>query len=45
MYEGDTVVELAREGLENFVQAQKKFLHVVAEETSHSDRAAGSLHQ
>ncbi len=33
-YEGDTVVELAREGLENFVQAQKKFLHVVAEETS-----------
>jgi hypothetical protein len=34
-YEGDTVVELAREGLENFVQAQKKFLHVVAEETSH----------
>ena len=33
-YEGDTVVELAREGLENFVQAQKKFLHVVSEETS-----------
>jgi hypothetical protein len=33
-YEGDTVIELAREGLENFVQAQKKFLHVVAEETS-----------
>lgn len=35
VYEGDTVVELAREGLENFVQAQKKFLHVIAEETSH----------
>jgi len=33
-YEGDTVVELAREALENFVQAQKKFLHVVSEETS-----------
>lgn len=33
-YEGDTVVELAREGLEQFVQAQKKFLHVIAEETS-----------
>jgi hypothetical protein len=34
MYEGDTVVELAREGLETFVQAQKKFLHVVSEEMS-----------
>jgi hypothetical protein len=34
MYEGDSVVDLAREGLENFVQAQKKFLHVIAEETS-----------
>src|SRR5271165_443746 len=33
-YEGDSVVDLAREGLENFVQAQKKFLHVIAEETS-----------
>jgi hypothetical protein len=33
-YEGDGVVELARESLENFVQAQKKFLHVIAEETS-----------
>ena len=33
-YEGDSLVDLAREGLENFVQAQKKFLHVVAEETS-----------
>jgi hypothetical protein len=33
-YEGDTLVELARGGLENFVHAQKKFLHVVAEETS-----------
>ena len=34
MYEGETVVELAREGLEDFVQAQKKFLHVIAEEAS-----------
>jgi len=33
-YEGETLVELARGGLENFVQAQKKFLHVVAEEAS-----------
>ncbi len=33
-YEGDPLVELARGGLENFVQAQKKFLHIVAEETS-----------
>ena len=35
VYEGDTVVELARGGLENFVQAQKKFMHIVAEEASH----------
>lgn len=34
MYKGDTVVELAREGLETFVEAQKKFLHVVSEEMS-----------
>jgi hypothetical protein len=33
-YEGESVIELARSGLENFVQAQKKFLHVVSEETS-----------
>lgn len=33
-YDGDTLVELARGGLENFVQAQKKFLHLVSEETS-----------
>ena len=31
-YEAETVIELARS--ENFVRAQKKFLHVVAEETS-----------
>ena len=34
VYEGDTAVELAREGLETFVEAQKKFLHVVSEEMS-----------
>lgn len=34
VYEGETVVELARSGLENFVHAQKKFLHLVAEEAS-----------
>ena len=34
MYQGNTVVELAREGLETFVEAQKKFLHVVSEEMS-----------
>jgi len=42
MYEGDSVVELAREGLEQFVQAQKKFLNVIAEETS---KVTGSMGQ
>jgi hypothetical protein len=41
-YEGEGVVELAREGLENFVQAQKKFLHVIAEEAS---KVTGSKEQ
>ena len=41
MYEGDSVVELAREGLEQFVQ-QKKFLNVIAEETS---KVTGSMEQ
>ena len=41
-YDGDTLVELARGGLENFVQAQKKFLHVVAEETSRMTGRQGS---
>jgi hypothetical protein len=40
MYEGESVVELAREGLEQFVHAQKKFLSVIAEETS---RVTGSM--
>jgi hypothetical protein len=42
MYEGDSVVELARERLEQFVHAQKKFLNVIAEETS---RVTGSMEQ
>jgi len=42
MYEGESVVELAREGLENFVHAQKKFLSVIAEETS---KVTGSMEQ
>ena len=42
MYEGESVVELAREGLENFVHAQKKFLSVIAEETS---KVTGSMDQ
>ena len=42
MYEGESVVELAREGLEQFVHAQKKFLSVIAEETS---RVTGSMEQ
>jgi hypothetical protein len=39
-YKGDGVVELAREGLENFVQAQKKLLQIIAEETS---KVTGSM--
>jgi len=33
-YDGDTLVELARGGLENFVHAQKKFLHLLSEEAA-----------
>lgn len=33
-YQNTHLVELAREGMETFVQSQKKFLDVVAEETS-----------
>jgi len=42
-YEGETVIELARSGLENFVQAQKKLLHVVAEETSNLTSGKGTV--
>jgi hypothetical protein len=33
-YEGDSVVDFAREALEHFVVAQKKFLDMIAEETT-----------
>lgn len=33
-YEGDSVVDFARESLEHFVVAQKKFLDMIAEETA-----------
>jgi hypothetical protein len=34
VYPGEHLMELAREGMENFVKAQKQFLDVVAEETA-----------
>ena len=37
-FKGEQLIELAREGTENFVRAQKRFLDVVAEETQ---RATG----
>jgi len=37
-YQGEHLVDLARESMENFVKAQKKFLDVIAEET---ERAMG----
>lgn len=40
-YEPDHLVGLAREGMENFVKAQKQFLDVIAEETA---RATGGKH-
>lgn len=33
-YEGDSVIDFAREALEHFVVAQKKFLDMIAEETA-----------
>jgi hypothetical protein len=38
-FSGKGVAELAREGMENFVHAQKKFLDVVAEETAKAAKA------
>jgi hypothetical protein len=35
-YESDHLVGLAREGMENYVKAQKQFLDVIAEETVHA---------
>jgi hypothetical protein len=40
-YKGDRLVDLAREGMERFVHAQKQFLDVVAEETT---KATGGKH-
>jgi len=40
-YQGEHLVELAREGMENFVKAQKQFLDVIAEETV---KATGGKH-
>ena len=39
-YDGDYMIEMAREAMDHFVHAQKKFLDVIAEETSRatSDR-------
>ena len=33
-YDGDQFVEMAREGMDHFVQAQQKFLNMIAEEAS-----------
>jgi len=35
-FAGEGLAELAREGMENFVRSQKKFLDVIAEETAHA---------
>jgi len=34
MYQGEHLMDIARDGMENFVKAQKQFLDVVAEETA-----------
>jgi hypothetical protein len=41
LYQGEHVVELAREAMENFVKAQKHFMDVIAEETA---KATGGKH-
>jgi hypothetical protein len=40
-YQGEHLMELAREGMENFVKAQKQFLDVIVEET---EKATSSKH-
>lgn len=35
-YTGENMIDLAREAMEHFVEAQKKFLDVIAEETLHA---------
>ena len=41
VYQPDKFIDLAREGVENFVHAQKRFLDVIAEETA---KATGGKH-
>jgi len=41
VYQGEHLMEMARESMENFVKAQKQFLDVVAEETA---KATGGKH-
>jgi hypothetical protein len=41
LYQSEPLVELAREGMENFVKAQKQFMDVIAEETA---KATGGKH-
>ena len=40
-YESEHVMELAREGMENFIKAQKKFMDAIADETA---KATGGKH-
>jgi hypothetical protein len=38
-YDGDQFVEMAREGMDHFVQAQQKFLNMIAAEASNATRS------
>lgn len=40
-FDGKGLAELAREGMDNFVRSQKKFLDVVSEETAHATNGKG----
>jgi hypothetical protein len=40
-YQGEDLVEMAREGMEKFIKAQKQFMDVIAEETA---KATGGKH-
>ena len=39
------LTEIAREGLDNFVKTQKKFLDVIAEETAHATGSGNGVHK
>jgi hypothetical protein len=43
-YGGYNMIEMAREAMEHFVDAQKKFLDVIAEETSHATSGKPAKH-